>query len=99
MCNLFAFRATNPKDMIMANNPIGDNNDMVLSYLHSKSGITIAAWGNDGGFKGRDKEVVDTLSKIKEIHYLKITQSGFPAHPLYLKADLKPIIYTLEEAK
>jgi hypothetical protein len=91
--NLFAFRATNPKNMIMANDPIGQNNDMVLSYLHSKSAITIAAWGNNGGFKNRDKKVIQMLTSIKEINCLKITKSGYPSHPLYLKSDLRPMIY------
>ena len=88
MANMFAYRATDPKDMKSATDPIGPENDLYLSHLSKHSEITIMAWGNDGKYLNRDKEVVGLL---KNKHYFKLTNIGQPCHPLYLKASLAPI--------
>ncbi|MDA8965892.1 DUF1643 domain-containing protein, partial [Pseudomonadales bacterium] len=38
MANLFAFRATQPKDLKQAKDPVGDANDKWLSKLHRDAG-------------------------------------------------------------
>ena len=48
----------------------------------------MAAWGNDGSCLNRSGEILGTLLNL---HYIKMNKSGEPAHPLYLKADLKPL--------
>ena len=35
----------------------------------------------------------DIKNIVKNLHCLKVNSSGEPSHPLYLKADLKPIKY------
>ncbi len=87
MTNLFAFRATQPKDMMAAADPIGPDNDRKLEALSRCAGIIIAAWGNDGKWKGRDKQVMAILPGL---HCLKQNNNGSPAHPLYLPSDAKP---------
>jgi hypothetical protein len=90
MANLFAFRATQPKDLMKAKAPIGDANDKWLSKLSRDAGQVVAAWGNDGKFLGR----ADGVTKlVPNLYCLKINKSGEPAHPLYLKKSLKPIPY------
>jgi hypothetical protein len=89
MTNLFAYRATDPKDMKAQNDPIGANNDIWLNKLANDAGIVVAAWGNDGRYLSRSKMVVEMLPNL---HYLKMNKSGEPAHPLYLKADLIPVL-------
>ena len=88
MANLFAYRATEPSVMKSQSNPIGAENDDWLAKLAKKAGVVVAAWGNDGSYLNRSNVVKNMLS---DLHYLKINKSGEPAHPLYLKADLKPV--------
>ena len=88
MTNLFAFRATKPVDMKKAKDAIGPDNDKWLVKIAQKADIVIAAWGNHGRYLNRSETVVKMLSNL---YYLKLNQSGEPAHPLYLKADLNPI--------
>lgn len=87
MVNLFAFRATQPKDMLAAADPVGPENDATLQRLARSAAIIIAAWGNDGGHLGRDKVVIEMLPAL---HCLKRNKDGSPAHPLYLRGDATP---------
>lgn len=89
MTNLFAFRATDPVVMKSATDPIGLENDEWLKRLTSEAGLVVAAWGNDGVYLGRSRQV---RTLIPSMYCLKLNKSGEPAHPLYLKADLKPLI-------
>ena len=88
MTNLFAYRATNPNDMQKADYPIGSKNDYFLKRMASSANIVIAAWGTKGNYLQRDKAVI---SLIPNKHILRLTKNGYPAHPLYLPKDIKPI--------
>lgn len=85
--NLFAFRATDPRDMKRAAAPIGPDNDRVISELAGKVEKVVAAWGNDGAWMDRAQAV---RGLVPELHYLKMNRSGQPAHPLYLPKGLTP---------
>ncbi|MFT4928999.1 MAG: hypothetical protein ACI8WB_005125 [Phenylobacterium sp.] len=89
MANLFAFRATDPAVMKLADNPVGSQNNKWLKKLASEAGLVVAAWGNDGVYLGRSKKV---RARLPNLHCLKINKSGEPAHPLYQKADLKAVL-------
>jgi hypothetical protein len=86
MLNLFAFRATDPKMMQAADDPVGPENDAALRQA-SGAEIVIAAWGVGGTFKGRDKVVRELVPALQ---YLRLTKDGHPAHPLYLPKNLTP---------
>ncbi len=96
MLNLFAFRATDPRNMKAASDPIGPDNDGWLRrrtrLVVDAGGIIVAAWGTHGTFMGRAGEVVTMLRHREGIplYCLSKTKTGEPAHPLYLKGDLKP---------
>lgn len=85
--NLFAFRATDPKDMKAAADPIGPENDATLARLASEAGVIVAAWGAHGTHMSRDKAVMKMLPTINALH---VTKDGSPGHPLYLKGDSTP---------
>lgn len=90
MTNLFAWRATDPADMKAAADPVGPDNDQHLVQLAQGAGVIVAAWGVHGTHLGRD-EVVKALPGIAgRLHYLRLTKSGHPGHPLYLPASLVP---------
>lgn len=92
MLNLFAFRATERKDMKAYPEPIGSENDKYILNIANESSLIICAWGADGNHLSRDKEVVRILHKF-DLKCLAVTKDGHPGHPLYLKKDLVPIPY------
>lgn len=92
MINLFAFRATAPADMMSAHDPVGPDNDKWLVEIAKEAGGVVAAWGNDGSYLGRSTLV---KNMILNLCALKINKSGEPAHPLYLKASLVPVSYSI----
>jgi len=94
ICNLFAFRATHPKDLKAALVPIGTLNDFYLNQYHKSCDQTVVAWGNDGEHLDRNLHV---LQLIDRPYCLNINKNGQPAHPLYQKwkTTLKP--YSLKE--
>ena len=87
MANLFAFRATKPSDMMASSDPVGLENDSWLSELSKDAGIVVAAWGNDGSHLGRSSAI---KAMLPNLHYIKMNNSGEPAHPLYLRSSLVP---------
>jgi hypothetical protein len=95
MLNLFAYRATNPKDMMGADDPIGPDNDTWLRDVCRHSKMTIAAWGNHGAFKVRSSQVRQKFTH--GLYVFGLTKSGEPLHPLYLKKDLRPFRWIGEQ--
>ncbi len=86
MVNLFAYRVTLPSGLKKVKYPIGEDNDKYIMTLSKKADITVAAWGNNGNLYGRDKQVFDLIPNLM---CLKLNKSGQPAHPLYLKKNIK----------
>ena len=91
MTNLFALRATDPKKLFKAKDPIGPANDWYLKNAITKADKTLIAWGNHGIYQRRNETV---LHLLKKPYFLKQNKSGQPAHPLYLKKslELKPFV-------
>ena len=83
--NLFAFRATSPKQMKMEADPVGPENDEWL--LNYKKHDILLAWGNHGKFMDRDQKALEIL-KGARLFCLKLTGDQQPAHPLYLSKSL-----------
>lgn len=90
MTNLFAFRATQPADMKMQRDPIGDENDRHLVESAKGAGLIIAAWGNHGSHLDRAATVIKL---VQNLHALRVNADGSPQHPLYLPANTVPIPY------
>lgn len=89
MLNLFAYRATDPKEMKKAADPIGSFNDATLRSYARDAGMILAAWGAHGDFKGRG-DIVRRMLSDRPLYCLGVTNAGQPKHPLYLRADLQP---------
>lgn len=84
-CNLFAFRATIPKDMKQAPDPIGPQNDYHIMTQAQKANQIIVAWGVDGDYRSRDVAVLKLLKDSRfKLVCLGKTKNGFPKHPLFL---------------
>jgi hypothetical protein len=97
VANIFAFRATDPADMLRAHRihgheyVVGPGNDQAIAACALGASMVIAAWGVLGSVGGRERAVAEIIRKTgRELHCLQKTKHGDPAHPLYLRADLQP---------
>lgn len=100
--NLFAFRATDPRELYTAADPVGPDNDQWIKdvgqhqYVKGKlvrrdDSMFLCGWGSHGGLRGRDKEVLDLLKLTRIWPYaLKMTRGGQPSHPLYIGYNIYP---------
>lgn len=91
--NLFAYRATDPSDMLAQADPVGPDNFAAIVQALKDSQMFVCAWGTHGSHL----EMGDTiLRRMREFypgraHALKVNRDGSPAHPLYLPYTLKPV--------
>ena len=93
--NIFAFRATDPKEMRAAADPVGQGNDAAigasLDWVAGTGGRVICAWGAHGAHLGRGAEVEAVLrASGRELFHLGLTKAGAPRHPLYIGYDRQP---------
>lgn len=88
--NLFAYRATDPKVMMRADDPVGPLNDWHIVDATKGAGLVIAAWGMAGFFMGRGNYVRWRLGGANW-RCFKIVSNGEPIHPLYQSAD-QPLV-------
>lgn len=87
MTNLFAYLATNPKDMMaQEDGACGDDNLTWLLNCAREASLIVAAWGTRGSFRHQDKVVTVGLRKLtgKQLMCLRRTKDGHPEHPLYV---------------
>ena len=103
--NLFALRTSKPADLKRAVDPVGpDNHSQFVRAIggrrrsrqrQSEAGPVVCAWGTQGGFMGRDREVMDWLSKVSatKLTCLGFTTGGHPRHPLYVPYSARLIPY------
>ena len=86
--NIFAYRATNPKELRFVNDPIGDWNDIIIKRTADKAPMVVCAWGTHGGLRGRGKQVLEMLEPYNEkLFHFGWTKNGQPRHPLYVPAN------------
>ncbi|MFB1487744.1 MULTISPECIES: DUF1643 domain-containing protein [unclassified Thiocapsa] len=88
MTNLFAYRATKPRDLMAADDPAGPDNDAWLVEQASRAALVVASWGMHGAFGGRDCAVRALLPPLA---CLGLTRQGQPRHPLYLRRECRPV--------
>ena len=93
MLNLFAYRSTDPKQLLKVTDPVGPENDIQIRNASCWAGLTVIAWGVDKAIGNRADEV---LKLLKDPHYLALTKNGSPWHPLYLKGSLKPMPFKIK---
>jgi hypothetical protein len=96
--NLFALRATDPKEMRAHPRPIegkDGENDWHIANAAERCSKVIVAWGTHGAFRapGRDSsrnhEVMRLLENagVQSYRIGAASAQGHPKHPLYLRSD------------
>lgn len=81
--NLFAWRATDPRELASAADPIGPQNARALEEAARNADILVCAWGAHGGPRG--VEVGAWLRRDFLPYHLGLCKDGSPRHPLYVK--------------
>ena len=88
--NLFAYRATDPKDMAAAKadgvNIVGPENVRHTIEAASRASLVIAAWGADKLAPLRSVSIRKLVAP-HALYCLGKSKSGAPKHPLYLPAN------------
>lgn len=91
VCNIFAFRATDPRVMRAAPEPIGSANDAAILAGIDWADEVVAGWGNHGDHLGRGAAVKALLqAQAGRPKHLGLTRSGHPKHPLYIAYKTQP---------
>jgi hypothetical protein len=95
VCNLFAFRATDPRELANAADPVGPDNDACLQGQIAEASRVICGWGVLAKkWVPRADHVLGLIRAAGYMPYcVKRTRAGFPSHPLYLPQDLKSVAY------
>jgi hypothetical protein len=92
--NIFAYRATDPKVMRGAAEPIGPANDAALVEMAWQADRIICAWGTHGVHLGRGAAVEGLLRGTGlPLHHLGLSKGGMPKHPLYIGYDVQPVVW------
>ncbi len=95
--NIFAWRATDPRDMRASVDPIGPENDSILIQSARWADHIIAAWGTHGAYLDRGNLVAKILhNQNKPLFHLGLSKAGHPKHPLYLPYSQQPIPWPAE---
>lgn len=91
--NLFAYRATDPRNLFDIGDPIGPENDDWINRAIPEATMVMAAWGAHGNFFGRSIALRGMLSH-HHVLCLGKCASGEPKHPVRLGYDtvLEPFI-------
>lgn len=95
--NLFALRATNPKDLLGYTFVVGIQNEVWFRAMSDLSDLVVCAWGNSPILDKLQKRLDHTWKPLswinKPLNYLELSKDGTPKHPLYLPKNLTPIPY------
>lgn len=91
VCNLYAYRATDPRRLTHVADPIGPENEAVLESHARSAGLVVCAWGGAGSARGTlvAKRLLDWAHG--PLYALAWTKHGAPRHPLYLGSHIRPL--------
>jgi len=92
--NIFALRATDPRDLRSACDPVGPRNDAFMLRAADRS-LVVIAWGVHGALRDRQAKALALFGPRTRLLALGRTRSGAPRHPLYLRRDAKATEYAL----
>lgn len=94
VCNIFAWRETDPKKMRAAVDPVGSENDSAILDSSRWADTIVCAWGSHGAHLTRGPAVERLLRQTgRPLHHLGLTKHGHPRHPLYIAYTAQPQLW------
>jgi len=91
VCNIFAFRATDPRVMRAQDDPVGPANDAAIAEGALWADSVVCAWGTHGAHLGRGSAVEALLRATgRPLLHLGLSKAGHPKHPLYIAYECQP---------
>jgi hypothetical protein len=95
VCNIFAWRETDPKKMRAVPDPVGPGNDAAIAEAADWADRIVCAWGAHGAHMERGPAVEALLRATgRPLHHLGLTRDGHPRHPLYIGYAVQPMPWT-----
>lgn len=95
--NLFAWRATHPRDMLRQVDPVGPDGDGWILRATEDADMIVCAWGAQSAAPVRRR--ADQVRQLlvgngRALHHLGLSFEGQPRHPLFLERSRKPQEWT-----
>lgn len=96
IANVYALRATDPRDLWKARDPVGPKNDAALQAACGAAKLVVCAWSSIAHpyRVARVKEIL-RASAGQRCAYLQLNKDGQPSHPLYLRESIQPTMWEL----
>lgn len=92
VCNIFAYRSTDPIPLYGVSDPVGLENDAYILEALGECDTVVVAFGDHGELNHRGADVIKLIKDhVGEVFCLKKNKSGMPVHPLYQPANSKLI--------
>lgn len=99
--NLFAYRATDPAELLQVLDPVGPENDDHLQRVFDAAAVAggriIGAWGAHKLAGPRAREMARLFGDdgwvARGLMTLGLTKHGAPRHPLYVPGDVQPAVW------
>ena len=94
VCNIFAWRATDPRNMRAQTDPVGPSNDAFIIESCDWADDIVCAWGTHGEHLQRGPQVESLLRATgRDLKHLGLSKAGHPKHPLYIGYAVQPTIW------
>jgi hypothetical protein len=95
VCNIFAWRETDPAKMRKVADPVGPGNDAAIMEACGWADQIVAAWGTHGAHLSRGPEVERLIRATgRPLHHLGLSKDGHPKHPLYISYATQPVLWS-----
>ena len=97
--NLFALRATDPRELAAHARPAGRANDQFIGEAADGAALVVAAWGAHPAAADRAGQVTRLVTgEGIDLMCLGVTKAGHPKHPLYVRKDAALVPYRRGES-
>lgn len=94
MLNAYGLRSTDPAGLWRVPDPVGSACDREITRWMKRCSVVVCAWGVHCE-PHRASEVLELVRATgRQPMCLGMTKSGAPKHPLYLRADSVPVLYS-----
>lgn len=92
--NVFAYRATDVRELKSVTDPLGPLRDQHLADIIHEADILVPCWGNSGKVPKELRWAIDDLKECllkqnKQVLTFGFTKGGDPKHPMMLGYDTK----------